>query len=108
MRKDVIIIDRIILFREATSKVDLIGNKNPIVTLDNYSLECKAKFNLDSGHMFYITLDVDLLGNLVNEIPKNGVVKTYAQNKYDYWIIVNIDKGLGTMELTCRHWGTET
>lgn len=106
--KGVIIIDRIILFREATSKVDLLGNKNPIVTLDSYSLESKAKFNLDSGHMFYITLDVDLLGNLVNAIPKHGVIKTYAQNEYQYWIIVNIDKNLDTVELTCRHWTTET
>ncbi|MDU1566409.1 MAG: phage tail spike protein [Clostridium sp.] len=102
------IIDRMILFKESTSKVDLLGNKNTIVTLDSYSLESKAKFNLDSGHMFYITLDVDLLGNLVNAIPKHGVIKTYAQNEYQYWIIVNIDKNLDTVELTCRHWTTET
>lgn len=106
--KGVIIIDRMILFKGSTSKADLLGNKNPIAVLDGYSLECKAKFNLDSGHMFYITLDVDLLGNLVNAIPKHGVIKTYAQNEYQYWIIVNIDKNLDTVELTCRHWTTET
>lgn len=106
--KGVIIIDRIILFKGSTSKADLLGNKNPIAILEGYSLEGKAKFNLDSGHMFYITLDVDLLGNLVNSIPKHGVIKTYAQNEYQYWIVVNIDKNLDTVELTCRHWTTET
>lgn len=101
-------IEKLVLFKAETSKADLINNKNFISILDDMVLSAKAKYTIDSGHMLYITLDVDLLGNLVNNIPDHGVVKTYAQNKYDYWNIVNIDKDLDTVELTCRHWCTET
>lgn len=102
------VIDKIILFNKETSKADLIGNRNVIASLDPYSLEGKIKYNIDSNHMLYLTLDVDLLNELVNSIPESGVIKTYAQNDYDYWVIVNIDENLDTVELTCRHWGTET
>lgn len=101
-------IEKLVLFKAETSKADLINNKNFISVLDDMTLSARAKYTIDSGHMLYITLDVDLLGNLVNNIPNHGVVKTYAQNKYDYWNIVNIDKDLDTVELTCRHWCTET
>lgn len=101
-------IEKLVLFKAETSKADLINNKNFISVLDDMTLSARAKYTIDSGHMLYITLDVDLLGNLVNNIPDHGVVKTYAQNKYDYWNIVNIDKDLDTVELTCRHWCTET
>ena len=101
-------IEKLILFKAETSKADLNNNKNFISVLDDNVLSSKAKYTIDSGHMLYITLDVDLLGNLVNNIPEHGVIKTYAQNKNDYWNIVNIDKNLDTVELTCRHWCTET
>ncbi len=103
-------IEKLILFKAETSKADLINNAEDkiIAVLDDNVLSSKAKYTIDSGHMLYITLDVDLLGNLVNNIPKHGVIKTYAQNKNDYWNIVNIDKNLDTVELTCRHWCTET
>ena len=103
-------IEKLILFKTETSKADLINNAEDkiIAVLDDKVLSAKAKYTIDSGHMLYITLDVDLLGNLINNIPDHGVVKTYAQNKYDYWNIVNIDKDLDTVELTCRHWCTET
>lgn len=105
--KGVIIIDRMILFKGSTSKADLLGNKNPIAVLDEYVLGGKIKYNIDSNHILHVFSDVDLLGNLVNSIPRHGVIKTYAQNKYDYWIIIYIDKDLDNVELTCRYWGTE-
>lgn len=107
-RKKVIYIDKIILFNEGTSKVDLIANTNPIAILDDKALDCVIKLNIDSNHMMYLTLDVNLLGDLVNKIPKNGIIKTNAQNEDEYWVIVGIDENLDTVELTCRHWVTET
>lgn len=101
------VIDKIILFNKETSKADLIGNRNVVTSLDGYSLDGKIKYNIDSNHMLYLTLDVDLLGNLVNSIPQKGIIKTYANNREDYWIILNIDKDLDSVELSCRHIVTE-
>lgn len=99
-------IEKLRLFKAGTSKADLTAN-NVIMNLEEYALESSAKYNLDSSHMHRIILDVDLLGDKVNNIPQHGVIESYAQNQYDYWIIINIDKNLDTVELTCRHWTTE-
>lgn len=99
--------DKLLLFNQGTSKTDLKANKNLLMNLEQYALSSQINYNMDSNHTLTVALDVDLLADKVNSIPQKGIIKTYAQNKTDYWIIVNIDKSLDELTLSCRHWTTE-
>ncbi|MDB1931668.1 hypothetical protein PMY12_14865 [Clostridium tertium] len=103
-------IDRIRLFKSETSKADLLANKQDrlIAVLDSYVLDGKCNFKIDSNHVSTITLDGDLLGDLVNEIDERAIIEIHVLNQDHYFVVFNPKKDLDEIELSCKYWGTAT
>lgn len=103
-------IDRIRLFKSETSKADLLANKKDrlIAVLDSYVLDGKCNFKIDSNHVSTITLDGDLLGDLVNEIDERAIIEIHVLNQDHYFVVFNPKKDLDEIELSCKYWGTAT
>lgn len=104
-------IEKLILFKAETSKVDLINNTEDkiIAVLDDMALNAVINYNLDSNHTITVELDSDKAEGIINKIGFKQIIKAKTlEDDYEYFILTGVDGVLDdTITLTGVHWLTE-